>query len=201
VKKDLIQEWEAQTGQSWPTYRKDIPAQSPNATGKMGKQIGFYMTLRDEESFIAALQDQAHVLVTLNYSPTAEPVVLDPLPLAGPKIGDNTNLSIYSMDINPKLIVRKLSGRDGYSLDVTRSEVIQINRCFIRTDGKLEPGRLWYDHETMQCNPKRKVFLSWAQTVFQLIKNNYHYSQAHHRYFGPDAETQFEAEQVALAPF
>ena len=76
--------------------------------------------------------------------------------------------------------------------------MIQFNRCFIRTDGELEPGRLWYDHETMQCKPKRKAFLVWAESVLQHIKKNYRYSKNHRRYFGPDAWMQFETEQIAL---
>lgn len=165
----------------------------------MGKQIGFCMTCGDEQSFIAVLQAEADVVVTLNHFPTAEPTVLHPLPPAGPKIGNNTNLSIFNRDIGPKLVIYKVATREEHSLDLTRSEVVQFNRCFIRTDGKLEPGRLWYDHETMQGKPKRKVFLAWAQSVFRFIKKNYHYSESHLRYFGPEAWMQFEREQLTLA--
>ena len=151
----------------------------------MGKQIAFYMTYADEQSFIAELRAHGDVVVSLNYFPKPDLRVLDTLPPAGPRIGNNTNLSIYNNDIDPKVIVRKFSTREAYALDFSRSEVIQFNRCFIRTDGELEPGRLWYDHETMQCKPKRKAFLVWAESVLQHIKKNYRYSNNHRRYFGP----------------
>jgi hypothetical protein len=169
----------------------------------MGKQVRFYMTRADEDAFIAALQGEADVVVTLNYPPTVELVALSPLPLAGPRIGDrNTFMAIYNRDIDPKLVVREFSTRKGAALDVTRSEVIQFNRCFVASyDGKLHRGRVWYDHETMQCKPKRKVFLVWAQSVLRYIKKNYRYSTDRRAYIGPDAWAQFEAGQVALAPY
>ncbi|MGN6546208.1 MAG: hypothetical protein ACTHK7_14235, partial [Aureliella sp.] len=85
-------------------------------------------------------------------------------------------------------------------LDLTRSDVIQFTRSFVRADGKLEPGRLWYDDETMRGKSKRKVFLAWAQGVFRLIKKNYHFYEQNRRYFGPDAWIQFEKELITLAP-
>ncbi len=166
----------------------------------MGKQIRFYMTRDDEDSVIGVLKAEADVVVTLNYLPTVELVTLSPLPAAGPRVGNNTNLSIYDRDINPNLIVRKFPNREGAALDFARSEVVQFNRCFVGADGKLHRGRFWYDHETMECKPKRKVFLAWAESVFQVVKESYHYSEDRRSYIGPDAWTQFEAGQVTLAP-
>src|SRR5262245_11575843 len=116
----------------------------------MGKQIGICMSYEDEQSFIAALQAKADVVVARIHFATAEPEILDPLPPPGREIGDNTSLAIYNRDIDPKLVTYQVANREGYSLDLTRSEVIQFNRCFLRTDGKHEPGRLWLDHETMR---------------------------------------------------
>jgi hypothetical protein len=165
----------------------------------MGKQIGFYMTNADEQSFIAALQAEADVVVALNHFPTPEPQVLDGLPPAGSEVGQNTNLSIYNRAIDPKLVVYEVVARGEFALDLTRSEVIQFNRCLVASDGKLEPGRLWYDHETMRCKPKRRLFLAWAQSVFRFIKKNYHYYESNNRYFGSDAWGQFE--EGHLTPF
>ena len=82
----------------------------------MGKQIRFYMTRDDEDSVIGVLKAEADVVVTLNYLPTVELVTLSPLPAAGPRVGNNTNLSIYDRDINPNLIVRKFPNREGAAL-------------------------------------------------------------------------------------
>jgi hypothetical protein len=165
----------------------------------MGKQIGFYMTNKDEQSFITALQAEADVVVVFNHFPTREPQVVDALPPAGPEVGRNSNLSLHNRDIDPKLVVYEVVARDEFSLDLTRSEVIQFNRCLIASDGKLEPGRLWYDHQTMRGKPKRRAFLDWAQSVFRFIKKNYHYCESNYRYFGPDAWMQFQKGQ--LTPF
>jgi|GEM_PF-3705915 len=167
----------------------------------MGRQIGFYMTSADEQSFIAALKAEADVVVVLNHFPTPEPQVLDVLQPAGPAVGNDTNLSIYNRAIDPKLVVYEVVARGEFALDLTRSEVIQFNRSFVRADGKLEPGRLWYDHETMRGKPKRRLFLAWAQITFRFIKKNYHCHKDNNRYFGPDARKQFEEEQLALAPY
>jgi len=165
---------------------------------EMGKQISFFMTHVDELSLIRALEDEANVVVALNSLPTPEPVILDPLPPVGEVDVNDVNLSIFNKDIDPKLIVESV--RKGvYHIDLTRSEVIQFNRCFIASDGRLEPGRLWYDHETMRCKPKRKAFLAWAQSVFRFIKKHYHYSKSHFRhYFGADAWARFEDGQLTL---
>ncbi len=167
----------------------------------MGKQIGFYMTHADEQSFIAALRTEADVVVALNHFSRQEPQVLYPLPRAGTVVAHDSNLSIYNRAIHPKLVVYKVVSRGEFSLDLTRSEVVQFNRSVTRADGKLEPGRLWHDHETMRCKPKRKAFLAWAQSVFGFIKKNYHYHKSNRRYFGPYAWTQFEKGQLTLAPY
>src|SRR5947199_221329 len=120
----------------------------------MGRQVGFYMTLSDERSFIKTLQAQADVVVALHYFTTPEPTLLDMLPPVGTFAEHDADLVIYNGNVDPKLRTYSLSG-GRYALDLTRSEVIQFNRCIMSPDSELEPGRLWYDHETMQCKPKR----------------------------------------------
>jgi hypothetical protein len=167
----------------------------------MGRQVGFYMTQADEQCFVEAIRAKDDVVIASVHFPTSDPEVVGVLPPAGPRPDRSTNLAIYNLAIRPKLIVYRVESRSEFALDLTRSEVLQFNRSFIRADGKLEPGRLWYDHETMGGKPKRKSFIDWAQSVFRVVKSNSHHSEAHQRYFGPGAWMSFEEGTLILAPY
>jgi hypothetical protein len=167
----------------------------------MGKQIGFYMTHADEQRFIAMIKADVEVVVVSNNFKGSQPTILDPLRPVGTVLPGDYNASIFTPNIDPIIVIKRLANKKAY-LDTTKSEVIQFKRCTVRLDGKLEPGRLWYDPATMQCRPKRKVFRAWAADVFQIVKSSFHFSRIHSsRYFGPDAWRRFEAGQIALAPY
>src|ERR1043165_299431 len=153
----------------------------------VGKQIGVYLTIADEQALLESLQAKADVVVVQNYFSTPDPPIVDIFQPVGTLGIYDYDLSIYNKDINPKLFVDDLP-EGKHSLDKSRSEVIQFNRCVLRPDSTFTPGRLWYDHQTMSAKPKRKPFLTWAQSVLRLVKKSCHFSKDHFaRYFGPEA--------------
>lgn len=169
----------------------------------MGKQLQFYMTAADEEQFVSSMRTIGNVLIVLNYFQTPELVELnDSILRKTMNLDGFGSLSLINKDIEPQVIV-KPAGLGWYFIEQSESEVIEFSRwSIIRNDGKKEPGRLWYDHEDMNCKPKRKPFLAWAQSVFRHIKKNYHYSkEIHGRYFGPDAWEKFQSGEMLPAPY
>lgn len=169
----------------------------------MGKQLEFYMTPVDEESFANTMFATGNIAIVLAYFPTPDLVDIDAAVIRDTdNCDDYGQLCIINKDIDPKLIIGP-AGPDRFSLSRSQSEVIEFSRwTIIRNDGKKEPGRLWYDHEDINCRPKRKAFLTWAQSVFRYIKKHYRRSDEHYgRYFGPDAWEKYQEGTLILAPF
>lgn len=169
----------------------------------MGKQLGFYMSPADEEHFIFALKSNCNVVVVLNCFSSPGLIELDEVTLKESVNRDGFgSLSLINKEIDPKVVIEPV-GQGRYSIERSESEVIEFSRwTIIRNDGKKEPGRLWYGHEDLDCRPKRKPFLAWAQSVFRHIKKHYVYSGEHFgRYFGPDFWEKFQSGEVFLAPY
>lgn len=166
---------------------------------RMGKQLGFYMTSIDETALLEQLHCSGDVLVQ-NYFTTSAPIAVTSFEIIR-DIGDfDASLSVYCPEINPKILITELPGGKR-SMDVTRSEVIEFNRCVLLNDGTLAPGRFWYDHQTMAGKPKRERFLKWADQFFRSIKATFNFAREQNgRYFAPDAWAKFNSNDLRLAP-
>lgn len=88
------------------------------------------------------------------------------------------------------------TGGLSYSIDSSRTSVIEFSRSFLRDDGKLVRGRLWAEFYTFEENKlvyKGDNFSHYYDTLANWIRKNFKRIKGIDGYFGKDALTWYKA--------
>jgi hypothetical protein len=135
----------------------------------MGRQIGFYMTLRDEETLLSQLRTELQCKVLL------------PRLSAGGKLQEVGRLQRIRQGHNlqgqlllvPESLLSKLTidkfGANNHRVNEHHSPVIVWTRGLASATGSY-PGRFWFEVARPGKRKKSAVFSSWAARVFRRVQ-------------------------------
>ncbi|MFN8855970.1 MAG: hypothetical protein ACK50P_10410, partial [Planctomycetaceae bacterium] len=139
---------------------------------QMGKQIGFYMNLDDEQEFVSFLASTGSIAILASVQKTVEVSELNELPKLGTPF--SWIVWIWNKDISVSPKVEFVKKHDYYVIDGMNSEVIEWSRSH-PVDGRLRPGRVWaemnrwsFDNSRLLI-PKSEIFQKWTSRVLKWI--------------------------------
>lgn len=161
----------------------------------MGKQIGFFMTHRDEIDFVSAIRQKYGPLEIISNTSRIEhePVEL----IESAKIADS-NLSLVRLDDLERVVTSYVTNQSVYCVDLLNSNVVQFNRC-IQRNGWLAPGRLWFE-SVSNHGKKSHDFVKWANSILGWIKKEYARIDGYSESVGPDAYRRWSSGGLVLGP-
>lgn len=176
-----------------------------NSILHMTKLFQFYMSIADEGAFLNTLLESQVVVVYPTYFPADQLFAIDAkLLVESVEKEEFSMLSIVNVSIPPKIVICS-AGKGRQVIDTTNSDVVSWTRWKIKSsDGKKDPGTLWFDETNDRCKNKQREFLDWANSILRKVKKSYHRSaDPRHfgRYFGPDAWEQFKAGNFEVAEY
>jgi len=158
----------------------------------MGHQFQVYLTKKDENEVVSALQAQFGVMIL-------RPVFFsdDEKTVAG-----LSDLGRYPTDVQIALTVTQFipdllvtSYPQGYSrLDLINSPVIEFGRC-TQKDDVLRRGRFWYQLDSVN-GKKSEDFKTWSSSVFRYLKKQLANLKSPESYAGREAAEKLRAGEL-----
>ena len=155
----------------------------------MGHQVNFYLDPADTIALEEAIRTLGPLLVLHSRSPGPEPRVLECV-----SIEESGQPWLFLHLVRPEdlqsVVTRHVPAQGYWTIDVLRSPVIELNRCFF--DGKiLRRGRLYYVdgfyNASDEWQEKSDSFKRWAKTVLAKVKKGLKKHEMD--YIGTGAET------------
>lgn len=153
----------------------------------MGKQVNFYMTPKDEETFLEELRGRGGVTILKARSPTASAIKLDNFPRQG-TVESREGVVLWNPEVDSTLVLAP--SRDLHFVDKDRSAVIEFSQS-VATDEEIRRGRIWAEMTTPEGSDKSDGFRKWYDSVARWIRRNYQRNEDGF-YVGPDATKQIE---------
>lgn len=137
----------------------------------MGRQISLYMLPEDEYEFLDVAAGRLGAQVLLERSESDSPSRAQSLP---PQGSPEARLGVVLWCPNTCVLpAMKQLDNCSYIIDKTNSEVIEFSRSEL-INGKLQRGRLWYDHDwwdiEFRAHPKRAEFQIWAKELLGVAR-------------------------------
>lgn len=136
----------------------------------MGKQIGLALTKNDLEVFELVLKaGQEAIFIADHIDPVQRKLELLPT-IAFDSIeesGSSVFCFITLREFVNEVVIKKHSDIK-YAIDVEASWVVELWRPLLLSNGRIRPGRLYYEPMTRkdgQTRPKDAVFIRWADSV------------------------------------
>lgn len=152
----------------------------------MGKQVGFFMTNKDEVDFLK-------VIVQFNNSILDNKAFV--LTVEEAKSSPNLSLFITSPNAN-------ISKDNNGFVDPIVAEVIQFSRCMLLDDKHLRTGRVWaefkYYDNSKQLVAKSKEFKDTYNIYEKWIKKNFRLSKCKDYYIANDAYRAYKEDGIIL---
>jgi hypothetical protein len=153
----------------------------------MGRQVRFYMLPEEERTFLDFVFQREHVRALYGVSKSQDFIILredveKTLKLPQIFFWDSL-IGQFSQTIR-KGAYKNYDETAGeyidtgeffYTFDRSNSRVIEYNRPFIRSDGKLVEGRIWaemYCFRGDQSFRKEPAFISWYSELERRLKKN-----------------------------
>lgn len=138
----------------------------------LSSQLNFYVAPDEAAWFDELLRSAGHFCVVTATSRASKPELARDTVLRSPGVEALTVHLVRDSDMN-LLEVQKIENREGWFVDVTRSPVIELSRCFL--DGRvLRRGRLYVVKEYFGHDGTRVIkdagFLSWSQAVLACVR-------------------------------
>lgn len=138
----------------------------------MGHQVNFYLDPQDMVSLEQTIRTLGPLLVLHSRSPASEPKVLE-----SASIEENGQPWLFVLLVRPEdlqaVVTRHVPAQGYWTVDVSKSPVIEFNRCFF--DSRiLRRGRLYYVDGYYNANQtweeKADTFRIWAKAVLTKTK-------------------------------
>jgi hypothetical protein len=154
----------------------------------MSKQVNFYVTPEDTTLLEDSLRDIESFVVLHSRSDSSKPRILANLDYI-----ENGQQWLYLFLVRPddldSVSMRYVPAQDYWTVDVLKSPVIELNRCFF--DGQiLRRGRIYYIGKFYGTNDeliaKPEPFQKWANSVFKTTKKAL--NKINSDYFGRNAQ-------------
>ena len=157
----------------------------------MPKQILLYMSMDDEEEFLAFLKSNGNTIILPAVSKSASGFApVDRLPEASQ---DEATRKFWLQNISINLpVVTELDDTRGiYLINGFQSPVVEFLRSFtisnIMLPGRLEADMNYFDDDTRDLASKPEEFRKWFDTLEAWIRSNYRHLTLL-TYVGPGAE-------------
>jgi hypothetical protein len=141
----------------------------------MGKQVGFYMSMSDEDDFMRFLRSDRNIGIFIDPIPTQKIPLLEELPTEETLGG--SLLWLWDQDHSPAPTLKYSSEQRYYLLDFFASEVIQFLRCNL-DEGRLVRGRIWAEMNYWRYDDpptlieKGTEFRKWYNRLASWIKRH-----------------------------
>lgn len=154
------------------------------------------MTDVDEVEFLDHLYTCGNYTIIRNCFASQNNKILGERPL--PKAcGHITNLGLCQEGRESFLNISFVSTLSLYCTNYAESEIIEFSRCTQKL-GWMANGRLWYDKNNFS-GEKSLEFLTWADSVFRLIKKLYS-RDSQGFYVGSNALMKSSNNELQLGP-
>jgi len=164
----------------------------------MGRQIGFYTTLKDDVHLAKVLREEFDCTILAWNMPTREPKRIGRLtPI---KQGRNKQDQVILV---PNELLSKLKiavyGPAFCRINEGYSPVIVWSRCYSSPTGS-HAGRFWYEPSKPGNKMKSKVFRDWADRVFRKVQQLFekHPKLSRLRLIGPDFLAQLATGRLSI---
>ena len=166
----------------------------------MGRQIGFYATLKDEMLLAKRLQDEFDCVLLQSCMSTPDaPVEIGGLKRIRPgKPNEQDPIFLVPAELSFNLKIDQY-GPEYYRINEHHSPIIVWNRSLSTSAGSSN-GRFWYERTKPGNKVKSKIFLAWAERVFRLVRHQFKEKQAlsQHYLIGPDFLRKLAAAKIRI---
>jgi hypothetical protein len=156
----------------------------------MGRQVRLFAAPDDFLELEQALRMKTDFLALADRSQTSAPERAD-FVLPAAQMGEKSvHICLARQEDLSNIVVRHVPAQSYWSVDILRSPVIEVRRCFLK-DEILRQGRLFMDagfyREDKWCD-KPDAFLKWAKLVFGVTKKVFKRDSIMDAYVGRYAE-------------
>jgi hypothetical protein len=137
----------------------------------MGKQVQFYMSRADLESFLSYLACEPGIRVLPYWIKDLQTLDEPQVPTSS---HDSHNMWLWNSNISPRPALRYIEQQRKWAVDEIHSEVVQFGRSR-EENGILQKGRLWADFSGLVKSSeierrKSSEFEKWYLSLIKWIK-------------------------------